>query len=380
MRVPMTALGEEYRSLKDEIDEAIHRVLASGRYVLEEELEHFESEFARFVGVNHAIGVGSGTDALTIALRAFNLEADDEVITAPNTDNPTASAIVHAGARVVFVDVDPSSFNLDPEQIERSITQRTRALLPIHLFGHPAEMDAITDLAARRDLILIEDSALAVGARYKGRRTGSFGLAGCFSLAPSKILGAFGDAGMIVTDDDEIAERCRVLRNYGHAPGTVLDPSDMLGGSGWRVLEHGYNSRLDSLQATVLRVKLASLEPRIAARRSAAALYDRLLAGLPVTTPRVAQHVEHTYFAYNILAEDRDALRQGLAAAGVATRLYYNPPLHLHPAFEDLGYAKGAFPVAERTASQMLALPIHPQITEEEIRWVVTALQLELES
>jgi dTDP-4-amino-4,6-dideoxygalactose transaminase len=370
----MTALGLEYQSLKEEIDEAIHSVLISGRYVLEEQLAQFESEFAAFVGTRHAIGVGSGSDALTIALISCKLGPADEVITAPNTDNPTASAIIHGGARVVFADVDASSFTLDPSEVEKAVTKRTRALLPVHLFGHPAEMASIQDLADHHDLIVIEDAALAVGACYRGRRVGSFGLVGCFSLAPSKILGGYGDGGVLVTDDDEIANRARVLRNYGHAEGTVLDPSDMLGGSRWSVTEHGFNSRLDTLQAAVLRVKLRSLEERIAARRQAASAYDELLADAPVAPPGVAEDVEHTFFAYNILSNGRDQLRASLAAEGVATRLYYNPPLHLQPAFRGLGYLPGAFPVAERASEKMLALPIFPQITRAQIEWVASAV------
>lgn len=376
-QVPMTALGEEYLSIKSEVDEAIQQVLASGRYVLEQELERFESEFADFIGVKHAIGVGSGSDALMIALRACGVEASDEVITAPNTDNPTASAIVHSGARTVLADVEPASFNLDPSAVEQSITPRTRVVLPVHLFGHPADMDAICHIAERKDLIVIEDAALAVGARYKDRHAGSFGLVGCFSLAPSKILGGFGDGGIIVTDDDEIAERCRILRNYGHAPGMVLDPSNLLGGGGWQVLEHGFNSRLDSVQAAALRVKLTLLDQRIGARRAAASRYTDLLADLPVTTPSVSEGSDHTFFAYNILVDPgiRDEVRHALAASGVASRLYYNPPLHLQPAFEGLGYRLGSFPVAEDLAARSIALPIHPMITEEELRFVADAVK-----
>ena len=268
MRVPMTALGVEYQSMRQQIDEAIVRVLASGRYTLEEELSKFETEFAHYIGAAHAIGVGSGSDALTIALRTLDLGPDAEVVTAPNTDNPTAAAIVHAGARVVFADVDRTTFNLDPEQVERRITARTSVLLPVHLFGMPADMSALGQIATRYGLIIVEDSALAVGGRFEGQRTGSFGLIGCFSLAPSKILGGYGDGGMIVTDDPDIAARARVLRNYGHAPGSSLDPTSLLGGRAWSVVEHGQNSRLDSLQAAILRVKLLDLDERICCETS----------------------------------------------------------------------------------------------------------------
>jgi dTDP-4-amino-4,6-dideoxygalactose transaminase len=375
MQVPMTALAEEYESMRESIDAAIHRVLASGRYVLEDELEGFENEFARFIGTRFAVGVGSGSAALTIALRAAGVGPGDEVITAPNTDNPTASAIEHVGASVVFVDTDPKTFNIDPEQVERKITERTRVLLPVHLFGNPADMDAISDIAARNNLMVIEDSALAVGALHRGQMTGTFGLIGCFSLAPSKILGAYGDAGIVVTDDEQIADRVRVLRNYGHAPGIDLDPANLLGGTRWEVRDHGYNSRLDAIQAAVLRVKLESLDGRIDSRRQAAARYDRLLGPLEVSTPVVSPGMEPVYYAYNVMAENRDRVRTALAADRISTRLYYNPPLHLQPAFEHLGHGPGSFPVTEATAARMIALPIFPQIKEDQQNWVASSLE-----
>ncbi len=364
MQFPMTALAEEYESLREPIDAAILRVLASGRYVLEEELAEFENEFARYIGTRFAIGVGSGSSALTIALKAAGVGPGDEVITAPNTDNPTAAAIEHVGSSVVFVDTEPDTFNIDPEQVERKITSCTRVLLPIHLFGNPADMDAISDIAGRNNLMVIEDSALAAGALHRGQKTGTFGLIGCFSLAPSKILGAYGDAGMVVTDDEQIADRVRVLRNYGYAPGIDLDPANLLGGTTWEVRDHGYNSRLDAIQAAV-RVKLKSLEARIGSRRKAAAIYDRLLEPLGVSTPMARPGMEPVYYAYNVMAEDRDLVRTALADDRISTRLYYNPPLHLQPAFAHLGHGPGSFPV----------LPIFPQITEQQQSWVASSLE-----
>lgn len=375
MQVPMTALAEEYESLREPIDAAIHRVLASGRYVLEDELAEFENEFASFIGTRFAVGVGSGSAALTIALKAAAVGPGDEVITAPNTDNPTASAIEHVGASVVFADTDPHTFNIDPEQIERKLTERTRVLLPVHLFGNPADMDAVSEIAARNHLMVIEDSALAVGAVHRGQMTGTFGLIGCFSLAPSKILGAYGDAGIVVTDDEQIADRIRVLRNYGHAPGIDLDPANLLGGTNWEVRDHGYNSRLDAIQAAVLRIKLESLKGRIDRRREAAARYDRLLEPLRLATPVVRPGMEPVFYAYTVLAEDRDRVRNALAADRISTRLYYNPPLHLQPAFAHLGQGPGSFPVTEATAAQMIALPIFPQVTEEQQSWVASSLE-----
>lgn len=361
--------------MRPAIDEAIQSVLLSGRYTLESELEAFESEFAEYVGVRYAVGVGSGSDALRIALLLCDLKSGDEVITAPNTDNPTAAAIVQAGAEVVFADVDPATFNIDPEQVASALTARTKVILPVHLFGQPANMTELCQLAAERGLLVVEDAALALGATHRERRVGTFGDIACFSVAPSKILGGFGDGGVIATDDEQLAERARVLRNYGHGPGTVLDPSNLTGGAEWRVLEHGFNSRLDGIQAAVLRVKLATLDDRLAARRHAAALYDELLEGTDVITPVIAPENVSSYYAYTILAEHRDELRQALASRGVATRLYYNPPLHKQQAFLQQTRGGASFPQCEKVTNRAVALPIFPQIEEEEVRFVATCVQ-----
>lgn len=375
MHVPMTRLGEEYVSMRSAIDEAIQSVLLSGRYTLESELEAFEEEFADYVGVRYAVGVGSGSDALRIALTLCDLNPGDEVITAPNTDNPTAAAIVQAGARVVFADIDPKTFNLDPNRVRAALTDRTKVILPVHLFGQPADMTELCQVALEGGLLVVEDAALALGATHREQSVGSFGEIACFSVAPSKILGGFGDGGMIVTDDDQLAERATVLRNYGHGPGIDLDPANLTGGTEWRVVEHGFNSRLDGIQAAVLRVKLATLDDRLAARRAAAALYDELLAGTDVITPVIAPGNVSSYYAYTILAEHRDDLRHALAQRGVATRLYYNPPLHKQPAFHQQVDSRASFPVCEQVTNKALALPIFPQIEEEEVRFVAECVE-----
>ncbi len=361
--------------MAESINEAILSVLESGRYTLEAELDSFEREFASYIGVQHAIGVGSGTDALRLGLMLADLVPGDEVITAPNTDNPTAAAIAQTGAEIVFADIDPRTFNLDPVQVRKAITDKTRVILPIHLFGQPADMSALGELAEEAEVDIIEDAALAVGASHRGRYVGSFGRIGCFSLAPSKILGAIGDAGILVTNDSDLAERARVLRNYGHAPGIDLDPNNLIGGSEWRVLEHGLNSRLDAVQAAVLRLKLANLNERLAGRRRAAALYDELLSELDLDVPFVSPDNVSSYYAYVVLVEDRDFVRHSLAASGIATRLYYNPPLHLQPAFSSLHHSRGSFRNCEHTSDRMIALPIFPQITESEIRFVASRLE-----
>ena len=270
------------------------------------------------------------------------------MITVPNTDNPTASAVTHTGAKVVLADTTGDTFTMDPEKLEAKITPRTKVILPVHLFGHPADMDPICEVADNHGIAVLEDSALAVGGEYKGRRTGTFGPLGCFSVAPGKILGGYGDGGMVVTNDPDQAHRIRVLRNYGHAPGLRLSGKDLTGGTGWRVLEEGYNQRLDTLQAAILSVKLLTLEERIAGRRRAADLYRRIFSGTQVTPVHEAPWARHVYFAYNAMVpvERRDDAREYLASRGIATRLYYNPPLHLHPAFRWMGLEPGSLPVA----------------------------------
>lgn len=376
MVVPMTDLAGEYRSLQTEIDGAIERVLASGNYVLGDELEAFEGAFAEYVGARFAVGVGSGTAALHLALAVLDLGPDDEVITVPNTDNPTASAVSHAGARVVLSDTTGDTFTMDPEKLEEKITRRTRVIIPVHLFGHPADMDPICEIAQHYGITVLEDSALAVGGEYKSRRTGTFGPVGCFSVAPGKILGGYGDGGMIVTDDPDLDRRLRVLRNYGHAPGMKLSGTDLTGGAGMRVLEEGFNQRLDTLQAAVLSAKLPTLEDRISARRRAAVLYGEIFSGTRVTPVYEAPWARHVYFAYNAMvpAGLRDEARGHLASRGIASRLYYNPPLHLHPAFAWMGLGPGALPVAEETAARMIGLPCFPRITESQVEQAASAL------
>jgi dTDP-4-amino-4,6-dideoxygalactose transaminase len=374
IKVPMGNLRAEYESLRPAIDDAIRRVLDRGQFVFGEELDAFEEEFARYLGVRFAIGVGSGSAALHLALTACGLAHGDEVITVPNTDTPTTMAVTHAGGSIVWIDTDDRTFNLDPAALEEKITSRTKVILPVHLFGHPANMGPIMEVARRHNLVVVEDAALALGSEYNGQKVGSIGHIGCFSLAPSKILGAFGDAGIMVTDDHDIAERVRVLRNYGHAPDMKVDERDPLGPLVWRVLDEGYNERLDTLQAAILRAKLPTLNDRITQRRHAARRYNELLAESTVVLPHEASYAKHVYFAYAVLTDQRDEAREFLAARGVATRLYYNPPLHLQPAYRRFDLGPGSFPVAESTAARMLALPVFPEITDDQINLAASAL------
>lgn len=374
MSIPMADPVAEYQSVAGPIDAAIRRVFARGTYVLGPELDAFESEFAAYCGATHAVGVASGTAALMLALMALDLQPGDEVLTVPNTDTPTTSAITHAGGTIRLVDTDPRTFNMDPARVEEAMTDRTRVVMPVHLFGQPADVVEITRIAEARGAVVIEDNALAVGAEIGGRKTGTFGTIGCMSTAPGKVLGGAGAGGMVITEDETIAERVRVLRNYGHAAGVSLDPGNLLGGTGFTVLEEGHNERLDEIQAAVLRAKLPTLDDRIAGRRRAAAAYAELLQGAAVETPIEVPGTKHVYFAYNVMLDDRDAAREFLASRGIATRLYYNPPLHLQPAYAGLGKARGSFPNAEAAAERTVAIPVYPQIDLGQVEEVATAV------
>jgi dTDP-4-amino-4,6-dideoxygalactose transaminase len=374
MIVPMSDLAAEYHALRTEIDKAISRVIESGSFVLGEEVEKFEVEFAAYCGSDYAVGVGSGTAAIHLALLACGVGRGDEVITVPNTDIPTTSAVSHCGASIVWVDVDPHTFNMDPSKIEGKITERTKAIMPVDLFGHPAEIDPIVTIGEDYGVPIVDDAALAVGAEYKGRKLGSLGDVTCFSLAPTKILGAYGDAGIVTTNSGRIADEIRVLSNYGHD----LGMDDSQEGSGgfryWRFVAEGYNERLDELQAAILRAKLPTLDERIERRRWVAQKYDALLGELDLVTPYEASHVRHVYRAYAVLVDDRDRVREHLSSKGVATHIYYIPPLHLQPVYQDLGFGLGDFAVAEEVASRTLCLPIFPEMTVEQIEYVVMAL------
>ena len=374
LKVPFADPAAEYHSLKQEIDAAVLRVLDSGTYVFGEELEAFESAFAGYCGVKYAIGVGSGTAALVIALKACGIESGDEVITVANSDLPTVSAISHAGGTIVWSDINPRDFNLDVALLEEKINSRTRAILPVHMHGHPADMAPILEIARRHNLFVIEDAALAVGARYRGRRVGGFGLAAAFSLAPSKLLGCIGDAGVITTDDEVIATACRIWRNYGQDM-AVGEKQSAPGAKPYlKLMVEGYNERLDSIQAAVLCAKLPTHEQRLAARRAVAARYDTLLADLDLELCYEQPWAVHGYRAYTILVDERDQVRDHLNSRGIAARPFYVPPMHLQPVYQHLGCGPGSLPVTEAVARRTLSLPCFPQMTEEQIQAVAAAL------
>lgn len=365
-RVPFDALERQYSALADELDQAVKGVLSSGRYILGENVARFEEEFARYCGTRYAVGISSGTAALHLALLACGVGPGDEVITAANTYIATIFAISYVGARPVLVDIDPESYTLDVNQVERAITPRTRAIIPVHLYGQCAEMDPILELARIHDLRVIEDAAQAHGAEYKGRRAGSLGDLGCFSFYPSKNLGACGDGGAVVTNDEEFYRKLRVYRYMGQ-------PKKHLH------IVIGYQERLDELQAAILRVKLRYLDRWNEQRRRWAALYDRLLADAEVVCPKEQPYGRHVYHLYVIRVKGRDAVRASLAEAGIETQIHYPTPAHLQPAYAGLGYAKGSFPITERYSEEILSLPLYPELREEEVTEVARELKLALE-
>jgi dTDP-4-amino-4,6-dideoxygalactose transaminase len=359
--IPYLDLKAQYRSIKAEIDEAVLRVLDSAQFILGEEVEAFERDFAAYCGARHAIGVNSGTSALHLALLAAGVGPGDEVITVPFTFVATAAAIEYAGAKPVFVDIDSRTYTMAPDLLEGAMTPRTKAIVPVHLYGHPADMDPILDVATRHGLVVIEDAAQAHGAEYMGRRCGSLGRLAAFSFYPGKNLGAYGEGGAVVTDDASLAGRIRLMRSWGEE----------------RRYEHsirGFNYRMDGIQGAVLRVKLRHLDRWTDARRIRAAEYRRLLEDAGVTTPYEAPECRHVYHAYAIRVPNRDAVRDRLQQAGIQTGVHYPIPIHLQPAYQDLGYRAGDCPVSESVAHDVLTLPIFPEMSSEQLSTVASTV------
>jgi dTDP-4-amino-4,6-dideoxygalactose transaminase len=363
--VPLLDLQGQYRPLREPLLAAIARVCDSQRFIGGPEVEGFEREMAEYLGVSHAVGLSSGTDALLVPLMALGIGPGDEVITPTFSFFATAGAVSRLGATPKLVDIDPLTCNIDPRAAVAAMSSRTRAIIPVHLYGQCADMDPILEAAARRGIAVIEDAAQAIGATYKGRRAGSMGTAGCFSFFPSKNLGAFGDAGMITTNDEALAREGRLLRNHGAEPKYFHK----------RV---GGNFRLDALQAAVLRVKLPHLDGWSARRRENADRYDRFFQESAVadrvTLPARSPGCGHIFNQYVIRVPGRDAVRARLDAAGIGTEIYYPVPFHLQECFASLGYRKGEFPAAEAAAAETLALPIYSELTEAQQREVVSAV------
>lgn len=360
MTVPFLDLRAAYLELKAEIDAAIARVLDGGWYIGGGEVEAFEAEWAAFCGAAHAVGVANGLDALILALRALEIGPGDEVVVPSNTYIATWLAVSAVGARPVPVEPDPATHNIDPARIEAATTPRTRALLPVHLYGQPADLDPILDLARARGLFVVEDAAQAHGARYKGRRVGAHGDIVCWSFYPGKNLGAMGDGGAVTTDRADLADRIRVLGNYGSRQKYVNEVK-------------GVNSRLDPLQAAVLRAKLPFLDEWTGRRRAIAARYGEELAGSELVLPHVPNWAEPAWHLYVVRSRARDALQARLAEAGVGSLIHYPIPPHLQAAYADAGLAAGALPLAERLAGEVLSLPIGPQLKPDGVASVIAA-------
>ena len=362
-RVPFIDLGAHHRPIRAEIDAAISEVIDSGAFAGGPFVEKFEGEFATYCGCDHAIGVGSGTEALWLALLALGIGAGDEVITVPNTFMATAEAITYCGAKPVFVDVDGSTYTMDPAGLQAALTPRTKAIIPVHLFGQCADMDPILDFARKNNLVVIEDAAQAHGARYKQRMAGTIGRIGCFSFYPGKNLGALGEAGAIVTNDSTLDARMRTLRDHGQIQ--KYHHSDI-----------GWNCRMDGIQAAALSVKLRDLDHCNGLRREHAAVYDRALAGIEdVCTPAVADHAQHVYHVYAVRVPEREHALWLLGKKGIQCGIHYPVPIHRQKAYQNLGYEIGAFPVAETLAHQLVSLPMFPELTRSQIDRVVNALR-----
>ena len=367
MKIPLTDLKAQYNSIKQEIDESIRKVLEGSQFILGPEVKAFEGEVAAFLGVKYAIGVASGTDAIQIAALACDIKPNDEVITTPFTFIATAETVTKCGAKAVFVDVDPKTYNIDGTKIEKKINKKTKAILPVHLYGQAVDMGPILELARKYNLKVIEDCAQALGAEYKGKKVGSLGDVGCLSFFPSKVLGAFGDGGMVVTNSSDIAEKVIMLRNHGCK-------------EKYFHLVPGFNSRLDEIQAAILRVKLRHLRDWVELRRQKSAVYARFFENMDgIQPPYVAPDNYHVFSYYTIRLRgaifNRNMLREYLDAKGIATAIYYPLSLHLQQVYEHLGYKPGDFPQSEKAQEEVLSLPMYPELGEEQIKSVVESIK-----
>jgi dTDP-4-amino-4,6-dideoxygalactose transaminase len=362
IKVPYLDLKAQYQSIKPEIDAAIARVLDSCQFVLGSEVAEFEREFSTYCGAAECIALNSGTSALHLALLAAGIGPGDEVITVPFTFVASVAAVLYTGARPVLVDIEPRSFTMDPAAIEAAITPRTKAILPVHLYGQPADMDPIMETARRRGLIVIEDAAQAHGAKYKGQPVGSIGDMACFSFYPGKNLGAYGEGGAVTTSNPEYARTIRMLRDWGQD-------------RKYHHMLRGFNYRMEGFQGAILRVKLRHLERWTEARRAVVEKYNQLLADSGVERPTEMPWARHVYHVYTLRTADREALQAALQAEGIQTGIHYSVPVHLQPAYADLGYARGSFPQSERAAAEVLSLPLYPEMTDAQLEAVSRVVQ-----
>lgn len=363
MNVPFIDFSEQYQAIKDEIDGGLKSVFEKGNFILGEEEKEFEAQFAKFCDTKHAIGVNSGTDSLYLALGSLNISIGDEVIIPTFTFIATALCVSYTGAKPVFVDIEEETYNVDPQKLEEAITPKTKAIIPVHLYGQPANMDEISAIAKKHNVTIIEDACQAHGATYKGKKTGSLGSVGCFSFYPTKSLGAFGDGGMVVTNSDEISEKIQMLRDYGRKGR----------------YEHkikGYNSRLDTVQAVILSAKLKYLDEWNKMRSTQAAYYCRQLKGVPgIITPTTKEGRTHVFQTFAIRVFDRDKICDEMKKRGVSVLIHYPIPVHLQEAYADCGHKRGDFPVSEKIADEILSLPMFPHISKEQVDYVCASLK-----
>ena len=392
MNIPLIDLKAQYKSISEDLDRVTKEVLSSAGYIMGKNVTEFEKEFAEYIGVKHAISVGNGTDALVIALKSLGIGAGDEVITTPFTFFATAETISAVGAVPVFVDVEKDTFNIDPSKIEEKITEKTKAIVPVHIFGQSAKMDEINAIAEKHNLKVIEDACQAIGGKYKGRNIGTLGDVACFSFFPTKNLGCAGDGGIIVTDNDDVATIARALRTHGSGENgqkaynllnnideevdTVQNADDTV----YNPLKYynyliGYNTRLDAIQAAILRVKLPHIDKWNAKRREIAKIYDESLKDTGLVTPFVDENNVPVYHMYILQSEEREIILGKLKEKGVATGVYYPVPLHLQKVYKNLGYKEGDMPVAEYLSHRTFAIPVYPELTKEQVDYVIDSIK-----
>jgi dTDP-4-amino-4,6-dideoxygalactose transaminase len=392
MNIPLIDLQAQYNSLAEKLDKAALGVLSSANYIMGKTVIDFEKDFANFIGVKHAISVGNGTDALVISLKAMGIGEGDEVITTPFTFFATAETISAVGATPVFVDVDKETFNIDVTKIEEKITSKTKAIMPVHIFGQAADMDEINEIAKKHNLYVIEDACQAVGGKYKGRKIGTLGDVACFSFFPTKNLGCAGDGGIIVTDNDEIATIIRALRTHGSGENgqkaynllnNIEEEVKIVDGANdtvYNPLKYynyliGYNSRLDAIQAAILSVKLKEIDSWNSKRREIVELYNKALQNNDLVTPTAKDCNEHVYHMYILQSENREEIIEKLKEAGIATGVYYPVPLHLQKVYKNLGYKEGDMPVSEYLSHRTFAIPVYPELTKEQVNYIIQNLK-----
>lgn len=391
MNIPLIDLQAQYKSLEEELNKAALEVLSSAKYIMGENVIEFEKEFASYIGVKHAISVGNGTDALVLALKAMGIKSGDEVITTPFTFFATAEAISAVGAVPVFVDVEKETFNIDVTKIEEKITNKTKAIIPVHIFGQAADMDEINKIAKKHNLLVLEDACQAIGGKYKGKNIGALADAACFSFFPTKNLGCAGDGGMIVTDNDDIAIIARALRTHGSGENgqkaynllnnitEEVKTAEGVDDTVYNPLKYynyliGYNTRLDAIQAALLRIKLKEIDKWNSKRREIVKIYNDALQNSDYVTPFCREDVEHVYHMYILQSEKREEVIAKLKKAGVATGVYYPIPLHLQKVYKDLGYKEGDMPVAEYLSYRTFAIPVYPELTKEQVDYILSHL------